>query len=439
QESIATTAAVVAAGLPALPPDAVTDVLLRRPPRTISGGPLPREGDVADDITSALLDLDSSYLAVHGPPGTGKTFTTAKVIERLVTEHRWRIGVVAQSHAVVENLLGTVVAAGVDPNRVGKKKSPDAPWRDVPEKDYPAFIADDAGCVIGGTAWDFANDTRVPRGSLDLLVVEEAGQYSLANTIAVAPSARNLMLLGDPQQLPQVSQGTHPEPVNESALGWLVEGHHILPADRGYFLHCSFRMHPAVCGPVSRLSYDGRLQSDGVVSQARRLDGIEPGVTVLAVDHNGNSTDSPEEADAIVAEIGRLLGTPWTDETGTRPLAQKDVLIVTPYNAQVVTVRRRLDAAELPDVEVGTVDKFQGRQAAVVFVSMTASSADDVPRGISFLLNRNRLNVAVSRAKYAAVIVRSTLLTEYLPSTPQGLIDLGAFLALVSPCDTPSG
>ncbi|KAA0079547.1 TM0106 family RecB-like putative nuclease [Mycolicibacterium sp. P9-64] len=442
QESIATTAAVVAAGLPALPPDAVTDVLLRRAPRTISGGPLPRgdgnDGDIADDIEKALLDLDSSYLAVHGPPGTGKTFTTAKVISRLVTEQHWRIGVVAQSHAVVENLLGTVVAAGVDPDRVGKKKSPDAPWRDVPEKDYPAFIADVGGCVIGGTAWDFANDTRVPRGSLDLLVVEEAGQYSLANTIAVAPSARNLLLLGDPQQLPQVSQGTHPEPVNESALGWLVEGHHILPADRGYFLHCSFRMHPEVCGPVSRLSYDGRLQSDGAVSNARRLEGVAPGVTVLTVDHDGNSTDSPEEADAIVTEIGHLLGTPWTDEAGTRPLAQKDVLIVTPYNAQVVTLRRRLDAADLSDVEVGTVDKFQGRQAAVVFVSMTASSADDVPRGISFLLNRNRLNVAVSRAKYAAVIVRSTLLTEYLPSTPQGLIDLGAFLALAPSCDTPS-
>ena len=437
QESIATTAALVAAGLPALPPDAVTDVLLRRAPRTISGGPLPRGDDIADDITAALLDLDSSYLAVHGPPGTGKTFTTAKVIARLVTEHHWRIGVVAQSHAVVENLLGTVITAGVDPDRVGKKKSPDAPWRDVPEKDYPAFIADDAGCVIGGTAWDFANGTRVPVGSLDLLVVEEAGQYSLANTIAVAPSARNLLLLGDPQQLPQVSQGTHPEPVNESALGWLVEGHHILPAARGYFLHCSFRMHPAVCAPVSRLSYDGRLQSDGEVSRARRLEGVAPGVTVLTVDHDGNSTDSPEEADAIVAEIGRLLGTPWTDQAGTRPLAQKDVLIVTPYNAQVVTLRRRLDAADLPDVEAGTVDKFQGRQAAVVFVSMTASSADDVPRGISFLLNRNRLNVAVSRAKYAAVIVRSTLLTEYLPSTPQGLIDLGAFLALTS-CDTPS-
>ncbi|MET0473992.1 MAG: TM0106 family RecB-like putative nuclease [Mycobacterium sp.] len=441
RESIAATAAHLGATLPDLPADAVTDILLRRPPRSVSGGALPRTGEVIDDIACALLDLDSSYLAVHGPPGTGKTYTAARVIARLIGDHGWRVGIVAQSHAVVENLLGCVIDAGVDHDRVGKKKSAGARWRDVDEKDYAAFIADHHGCVIGGTAWDFANDGRVPRGSLDLLVLEEAGQYSLANTIAVASAARNLLLLGDPQQLPQVTQGTHPEPVDHSALGWLVSdgsaGHHTLPPERGYFLELSHRMHPAVCGPVSRLSYDGRLRSHARVSSARRLDGVTPGVRALEIDHDGNSTDSPEEADAIVDEIQHLLGTPWTDEDGTVPLGQDHVLVVTPYNAQVVMLRQRLDAAGLPDVEVGTVDKFQGRQAPVVFVSMTASSADDVPRGISFLLNRNRLNVAVSRAKYAAIIVRSTLLTDYLPSTPDGLIDLGAFLSLTS-CDTPS-
>ena len=441
QESIDATAASVAAGLPTLPADAVTDVLLRRPPRTVSGNPLPRPDtptDHADTITAALLDLDNSYLAVHGPPGTGKTFTSAAVIARLVNAHRWRVGVVAQSHAVVENLLDGVVRAGADPMRVGKKKAREGvPWSQIAEKDYPAFIAADGGCVIGGTAWDFANDGRVPRQSLDLLVVEEAGQFNLANTIAVASAARNLLLLGDPQQLPQVSQGTHPEPVNESALGWLVEGHHTLPPERGYFLEVSYRMHPDVCRPVSRLSYDGRLQPYDKVSAARRLDGVAPGVRVLAVEHTGNSTESPEEADAIIAEIGTLLGCPWTDEDGTVALGQQHILVVTPYNAQVVLLRRRLDAAGLPDVQVGTVDKFQGRQAPVVFVSMTASSIDDVPRGIGFLLNRNRLNVAISRAKYAAVLVRSARLTDYLPGQPDGLIELGAFLALTA-CDTPT-
>ena len=438
QESIAATAAVVADGLPDLPADAVTDILLRRPPRTVSAAALPRSTDIVADITTALLDLDASYLAVHGPPGTGKTFTAARAIAGLVNTHRWRVGVVAQSHAVVEHLFDDIIAAGVAPAVIGKKlNTVSAGWTELTNPDFAPFIADHEGCVVGGTAWDFANATKITAHSLDLLVVEEAGQFSLANTIAVARAARNLLLLGDPQQLPQVSQGVHPEPVDGSALGWLVDGHNTLPAERGYFLDLSYRMHPQVCAAVSRLSYDRRLRSQRDVTAARRLDGVDAGVRTLLLDHTGNATDSPEEAAAIVAEITPLLGTRWTDEHGTRALDQRDVLVVTPYNAQVVTVRRRLDAAGLAEVRVGTVDKFQGRQAPVVFVSMTASSVDDVPRGMSFLLNRNRLNVAVSRAKYLAVVVRSAQLTEYLPSTPDRLVELGAFLALTA-CDTPT-
>jgi superfamily I DNA and/or RNA helicase len=292
--------------------------------------------------------------------------------------------------------------------------------------------------VIGGTAWDFANDTRVDAQSLDLLVIEEAGQFCLASTIAVARAARNLMLLGDPQQLPQVSQGHHPEPVDASALGWLVDGRRTLPEELGYFLDRSHRMHPAVCRPVSRLSYEGRLHSEESRTAARRLDGQAAGVRVLSVPHDGNSTSSPEEAAAIVAATRLLLGSDWTDEDGTRPLGPGDVLVVAPYNAQVLLLQDYFEAAGLPEVAIGTVDKFQGRQAPVVFVSMTASSIDDVPRGISFLLNRNRLNVAVSRAKYLSIIVRSEALTEYLPATPDRLIELGAFLSL-APCDTETG
>jgi predicted RecB family nuclease len=438
RESIDTAAAGVAAMLPVLPDTAIVDILLRRHPRTRSGAALPHDGDVAGDITAALLDLDSSYLAVHGPPGTGKTYTAARIIAGLVNDHQWRVGVVAQSHAVVENLFHDLIKAGIDAARIAKKPHGDgATWQEIDEKAYAGFIADHAGCVIGGTAWDFANDTRVDARSLDLLVIEEAGQFCIANTIAVARAASNLMLLGDPQQLPQVSQGHHPEPVDASALGWLVDGHRTLPEELGYFLDRSYRMHPAVCAPVSRLSYEGRLYSEEHRTGARRLDGHPPGVHVLTVDHDGNSTSSPEEAAAIVAETQRLLGSPWTDEDGTRPLRPDDILVVAPYNAQVLLLRSHFDAVGLPGVDVGTVDKFQGRQAPVVFVSMTASSIDDVPRGISFLLNRNRLNVAVSRAKYASIIVRSETLTEYLPSTPDRLVELGAFLSL-APCETPT-
>jgi len=422
----------VKAGLPQLPESSYFDILTRRSPRTRSVEALPRSGDDIADITAAVLDLDRSYLAVHGPPGCGKTHTAARVIANLVNDHGWKVGVVAQSHSVVENLLDKIIEAKVDPLRVGKKvkKSQARTWQPVDEGQYPAFIAEPSGCVIGGTAWDFVNPARVPPASLDLLVIEEAGQFCLANTIAVSSAARNLLLLGDPQQLPQVTQGTHFEPVDQSALGWLVDGAPILDPSLGYFLAQSWRMHPAVCDPVSRHSYGGRLASYEERTAARRLVGREPGVHEVLVEHDGNSTDSVEEADRIVAEIQGLLGSQWTDEDGSRPLGQSDVLVVAAYNAQVKTIRRQLKIAGLTRVQVGTVDKFQGREAPVVFFSLAASSTEDVPRGISFLLNRNRVNVAVSRAKWAAYVVRSPRLTDYLPASPAGLVDLGAFLAL---------
>ncbi len=220
--------------------------------------------------------------------------------------------------------------------------------------------------------------------------------------------------------------------MDHSALGWLIDGGHTLPPERGYFLDRSYRMHPAVCAAVSRLSYDNRLRSNETVTAARHLAGHPPGVRLMPVTHRGNSVDSIEEAEAIVAEARDLLGRSWTDEHGsTRLLRATDILVVTPYNAQVTLLRKCLDAAGLTELRVGTVDKFQGQQAPVVFFSMTASSIDDVPRGISFLLNRNRLNVAISRAQYAAVVVASDVLTEYLPGSPDGLIDLGAFLTLI--------
>ncbi len=281
--------------------------------------------------------------------------------------------------------------------------------RDRQRRTTPASSPSTDGCVVGGTAWDFANDNKIPADSLDLLVVEEAGQFSLANTIAVSRAARNLLLLGDPQQLPQVSQGTHPEPVDGSALGWLVDGHHTLPPERGYFLdlllpHAPRRV-PRRCRGCPTTAGCTRTEDGHRRAPARRC--RARGARRSPSTTTATPPRAPRRPTAIVAEIQRLLGTAWTDEDGTRPLAQNDVLVVTPYNAQVVLVRRRLDAAGLTDVRAGTVDKFQGQQAPVVFVSMTASSIDDVPRGIAFLLNRNRLNVAVSRAKYLAVIVRS--------------------------------
>ncbi|MDT0166944.1 TM0106 family RecB-like putative nuclease [Actinotalea sp. AC32] len=440
--AIRTLAEQVADGLPALPDHPAIDVLRRRAPRTRAGA-LPGDGTGdTETIVAALTDLDGSYVAVQGPPGTGKSHTGAHVVRALV-ERGWRVAVVAQSHAVVENLLTKVVEAGVEPARVGKR--PDGavgPWQ--PLKDTRAIAAFQAaqtgGYVLGGTMWDLTNAGRVPPDGFDVVVVDEAGQFSLANTVAVSTAGRNLLLLGDPQQLPQVSQGRHPEPVDRSALGWLTDGHDTMPPELGYLLARTWRMHPALTSVVSTLSYDGRLTAMPLTAD-RWLEGVEPGVHCVLLDHEGNAVASPEEADEVVAQVDRLVGRRWVDPAAgeDRPLTAADVVVVAPYNAQVWTIRRALDAAGHGAAQVGTVDRFQGQQAPVVVVSMTASSADDVPRGMEFLLSRNRLNVAVSRGKWAAVVVRSAALTDHLPHRPEQLEELGAFIGVCERVSEPAG
>lgn len=435
----------VRAALPAFAPNASLDILRRIPPRLRARfSSLAEHGalvSMTDAIVASTLSLDDSYLAVQGPPGSGKTYVAAQVITRLVREYGWRIGVVAQSHAVVENVLAAALDAGLAPDLIGKKPSDetaagDPPlWTALGKDGHAPFLAAHrgTGCLIGGTAWDFANTNRVARRELDLLVIDEAGQFSLANTIGVGVSARNLLLLGDPQQLPQVSQGLHPECIDTSALGWLSDGHDVLPSEFGYFLAESWRMHPDLCRRVSDLSYEGKLRSKHPETVDRTLDGIRPGLHAVQVPTIGNSTESPEEADRCVAIAQDLLGRAWTDPSRDRwrePLTASDIIIVAPYNAQVALLRQRLDALGMFDTTVGTVDKFQGREAAVAIVSLTASSADDAPRGLDFLLMKNRLNVAISRAKWAAYLVHSPALREYLPHTAQGLSELSGFLRL---------
>lgn len=427
---------------PDWPRDPVVDILRRTPPRTRSGALTPVTGERIDAVIASILDLDASYLAVQGPPGTGKTYLGAHVITALVRDHGWKIGVVAQSHAVVENLLSAVVKAGLPAGLVGKvqKSGADAdgiPFTALPSNGHLDFAAenDDTGFVLGGTAWDFSNKARFPRRSLDLLVIDEAGQYSLAFTIAASVAARNLLLLGDPQQLPQVSQGLHPEPIDTSALGWVSDGHDVLPAELGYFLAESRRMHPAVTEPVSRLSYEGELHAHEVTS-TRHLDGIEPGLHVEPVEHAGNAISSAEEAARVVDLVRSVIGRAWTDPTESRendPLGQDDIIVVSPYNAQVALVLEALAAAGFERVRVGTVDKFQGQEAAIAIVTLAASAASEVPRGMAFLILKNRLNVAISRAKWAAYLVYSPALTDYLPVTASGITELSAFITLVEP------
>ncbi|HEY9355418.1 MAG TPA: TM0106 family RecB-like putative nuclease, partial [Arthrobacter sp.] len=424
EAALAELAQTVGASVPRLPEHPGVDILRKAAPRfgSLSGpAAVGKDSSGAADyvtaITTSLLDLDRSYLAVQGPPGTGKTYVGSHVIARLVGEG-WKIGVVGQSHAVVENMLCTAIeTAGVDPDRVAKKLSTPhhVLWQRTSDDDVAALLESRGGCLVGGTAWTMTGKS-VPAGSLDLLVIDEAGQFSLANTLAVARSAKRLLLLGDPQQLPQVTQGAHPEPVDESALGWLAAGHATLPAELGYFLADSWRMHPELCRAVSVLSYDGKLESAPAAS-LRSLAELPPGVETVFVEHSGNTTASHEEAAEVVRQARRHIGLKWIagGDKPARPLTAEDVLVVAAYNAQVQLIRHALVQAGLDGVRVGTVDKFQGQEAPVVLVSMACSAVAEAPRGAEFLLNRNRINVAVSRCQWRAVIVRSPELTSYMP------------------------
>ncbi|WP_427383829.1 TM0106 family RecB-like putative nuclease [Janibacter sp. G56] len=435
---------------PAMPPRAGIDLLRRLPPRLRSGGALPPVGGGderhIDAVTAAVRALDHSYLAVQGPPGTGKTHVASHVIARLV-DAGWRVGVTSQGHAAIDNVLGAVIRAGVDPARVGKPAkasrsgdstaAADVPWTVLDRAAMAEFCAQEGGYVVGGTAWDLCHEERIARGQLDLLVIDEAGQYSLAKTLATSVAADNLLLLGDPQQLPQVSQGVHPAPIHESALGWLLDGAPTVPPTHGYFLETTWRMHSDLTRRVSRLSYDGQLLAHER-TDARGLAGVAPGLHTVTVDHHDNRTSSTEEARAVRDLVRDLLGRDWTapDEGGRpRPLDQDDFCIVTPYNAQVHLLRTVLDDAGLDRVPVGTVDLFQGQEAPVAILSMAASAHTDVSRGMAFLLDRHRLNVAISRGKWAAYVVRSEVLTDFAPRSSRELLALGAFIGLTAPED----
>ncbi|MCK3770091.1 TM0106 family RecB-like putative nuclease [Microbacterium aerolatum] len=422
---------------PAFPADAATDILRRLPPRTVSGSGLPpADGDVIDAIVRAVRDLDRSYLAVQGPPGTGKTYTGSHVIARLVNEYGFRVGVVAQSHAIIETLLERVIAAGVPAGQVAKspkEKGSEPSYTPIPKTGMASFLSerDGQGVVVGGTAWDFSNTARVERGGLDLIVIDEAGQFSLASTIAVAAGAQRLLLLGDPQQLPQVSQGAHPEPVDTSALGWVMDGDAVVRPEYGYFLDRSWRMHPAVASPVSRLAYAGQLASASG-TEYRAIDGVEAGLHVVPLRHRGNATQSPEEAGEVVRLVRDLIGREFTEPgQAPRPLVESDIIVVAPYNAQKQLVHDALTAAGFGGVPVGTVDNFQGKEAAVSITTLAASSGRDAPRGPEFLLLQNRLNVAISRAQVAAYLIYSPALLDDLPRTPEGVARMSAFARLV--------
>lgn len=409
---------------------ALRDLLLSRTPRlrsTLPGMPLIFDANDPIAATCRLVkDLDESYLAVQGPPGCGKTYTGANVILALVRAGR-RVGVCATSHRAVGTLLTAVSKVAREQRRTVRilQRCDETQWCGAPgvqraagnEAVANALNAGEVD-VVAGTPWLFS-DERLD-GALDVLVVDEAGQMSLANAVAAGTAAHNLVLLGDPQQLAQPSQGVHPDGAEVSALDHVLAGHDTIPEHRGVFLPITRRMHPDVCRFVSDAFYEGRLTSHPDTS-AQRIDAaaLHPtGTHVITVEHSGNRTASPEEVAAIAALLQRLDDATWTDARGaTHRLGASGVLVVAPYNAQV----KRLRSALRGRAVAGTVDRFQGTQAPITVYSMATSSAEDMPRNLEFLFSRNRLNVAVSRAQCVAVLVCSPELLRARCRTPEQL------------------
>lgn len=396
---------------------AVTSVLKGELPRICGrarGAPvLAADGDAVSGAIAAIANLDHSHLLVQGPPGAGKTYLSAAAIVELLRRGR-RVGVASHSHKAINRLLeevGKHAQAGHVTFR-GVKKCSEEEQRCNLTMIEDVFDNDEVTPrhqLVAGTAWLFA-DPHLDQ-SLDVLFVDEAGLVSLGNLVAMGLAAQKLVLVGDQMQLTQPIQGTHPGRSGLSTLEYLLEGYATVPLERGIFLEVTRRMHPDVCRFISDAVYDGRLRSfPGTELQRLILSAdADPalkssGLSFVAVAHEDRHQKSEEEGQRVRELFASLLHQRWVDPaTGERPLGVEDILVVSPYNIQV----NHLQSILPQGARVGTVDKFQGQEAAVVIVSMTASSAEDVPRGMEFLYSRNRLNVAISRAKSLAIVVAS--------------------------------
>lgn len=423
-------------------PEFVTEraLLKREPPRFPVGLELvvPSTGEQTTELGIKLaLAIDGSVLPVQGPPGAGKTFLGAQMINSFVAAGK-RVGILANSHKVIGKLLEEACKAAERSGRtlrcVQKIDEP-RPTHTFVEQvedndDLDAAVASGAQ-VIAGTSWLWARDAM--KQKVDVLFVDEAGQISLANVVAAAHASNGLVLLGDPQQLEQPIKGVHPPGVDVSALGYMLGGKVTLDPRSGIFLAETWRMHPSVCSYISEVFYESKLHARSHLAiQEVHASGVfgGRGMRFVAVDHRGNTNESPEEAMHIGKLVAELLasGATWTNEkAATQRITAADVLVITPYNAQVAALKKQLPA----DVMVGTVDKFQGQEAPIAIYSLATSSPEEAPRGMEFLYSKNRLNVALSRARCVSVVVGNPALFRVQCKTPRQMELANAFCRLL--------
>ena len=411
---------------------AARDLLMRMPPR-LGGQPIRQDGEPTLDAALRIAPhLQPGVFPIQGPPGAGKTHTGARMICALVQAGK-TVGVTANSHKVIRNLLDAVVTAadamGVDVQCMQKSAEKED---DVHRLRFTTKAPELLGAIShsvhvgGGTAWLWASPDAAE--AVDVLFIDEAAQMALANVLAVSQAASTIVLLGDPQQLDQPMQGSHPEGTDVSSLHHILGGDQTIAENRGLFLAETWRLHPDICAYTSELFYGGRLHPrPGLEVQEIRSGGrvSGAGLRYVPVPTEGNQSSSPEEADCVRDLVDEILGTgtTWIDKHGVEaPVTLNEILIIAPYNAQVIELQDRI-----PGGRIGTVDKFQGQEAPIVIYSMTTSSYADAPRGMEFLYSLNRLNVATSRAKCICVLVTSPSVFEAQCRTPRQMQLANAF------------
>ncbi|NQY51599.1 MAG: AAA family ATPase, partial [Piscirickettsiaceae bacterium] len=401
---------------------AIVDFLTRSKPkirehneRSIAPSHNPKER--LQQIIYAVRNLEHSYLTIQGPPGAGKSYMGKRVIAELIKSGT-RIGITSNSHKAINNLLlntakyckeeGITATFGCTKDNELELASYDVNIL----KNNELINHIQPSCVIGTTAWGFARSDMVDQ--FDYLFVDEAGQVAIANLIAMSRSATNLILIGDQMQLGQPLQGTHPSDSGLSVLEYLLHKTPTIPDDMGVFLNTTYRMHSMVNQYISEHIYEGKLKSDP--NNDRRIIEVpvdyygplkvEAGVVFIPVKHEGNTQASDEEVANIKALAGDLMGRIF--HTGksnpeTRTIGWNDIIFVAPYNYQV----RKLRIALGEKAKIGSIDKFQGQEAPIVFLSMCVSDVSESLRGCDFILSKNRINVAISRAQSLVVVVGS--------------------------------
>lgn len=431
---------------------AVADLLTRAVPRIRARAPgLPIQPDPvnAETVSSIIAKLETSYLFIQGPPGSGKTTTCAHVICDLLEAGK-RVGVVSNGHKAIHHLLHKV-EAGMSKRRAsfrGLYKHSSASDHSIYESELasPMIVSTGSNAAFedldfdlaGGTGWLFSRPELC--GAFDYIFIDEAGQVSLADAIAIAGCAKNVVLIGDPAQLSQVSQGSHPYRLGLSVLEHILGDEPTIAPERGIFLDISYRLQPEICSFISEEVYDGRLRPAPQTAnhRVRSLGLSGGGLRYIPIEHRANSASSIEEADCIVREIAVLRDGYVADDAGIeRRMKEGDIIVVTPYNAQRRLIERRLTDAGFA-IRVGTVDKFQGQEAAVVFYSMATSSGDDVPRDLGFLFEQNRFNVAVSRARALSVLVCSPRLLDVSCHSPEQMAMINFLCAYVEKSTLPA-